>query len=117
MVGNLYYKKYIDKLINSNPTDIEIKRISKVDNGYGGYTTTEVVINETVTFYNRRAVGEVISDSGISFKGVNIAKMLSTGDADIIKGDTFILDNLEYRVLFANAYFDICKQIELEVIK
>ena len=35
MVGDKYYKKYIEKLINSNPADITIKKI-KTDDGYGG---------------------------------------------------------------------------------
>lgn len=117
MVGNLYYKKYVEKLISSNPTDITIKRMEKVDNGYGGWTDKETTVNEQVAFYDRKARREVISDYGTSYIGVSVTKILAKGDANIIKGDTFIVDGVEYRVSFVKDYLGICKQIELDVIK
>jgi len=117
MVGNLYYKKYIEKLIYTNPVNIQIKRKVKIDDGYGGETSTNITINLTTTLYDRKARREVVSDYGTSYTGVSVTKMLVKGDADIIKDDTFTIDGTEYKVLFIVPYFDICKQIELEVIK
>lgn len=118
MQGNLYYKTYIEKLINSNPTTIEITRIAKIDDGYGGHTTTENTHEEVVSFYKRRSNRELISDSGVSvgFTATSIEKILTKATADIIRGDKFLANDREYRVTFVNSYFDICKQIEVEVI-
>lgn len=117
MVGNLYYKKYIEKLINSNPANITIKRIIKTDDGYGGSIIEEKKIAEAVTFYDRKARREVVTDYGTTYVGVSVTKILAKGDADIIEGDTFIHEGKTYKVLYVKPYFDICKQIELEVIK
>ena len=117
MKGNLYYKKYIEKLINANPATITIKREIKTDDGYGGSIVEEKKIAETVTFYDRKARREVVNDYGTTYVGINITKILSKSDADIIEGDTFIHEGKTYKVLYVKPYFDICKQIELEVIK
>lgn len=112
-----YYKKYIDKLIESNPTTINITRIEKIDDGYNGHIEKPIAISETVTFYDRKSRREVVTDYGTSYVGVSVTKILAKGDADIIKGDSFIVEGNEFKVLFVDSYFDICKQIELEVIK
>lgn len=117
MVGNLYYKKYIEKLINSNPATITIKRKIKTDDGYGGSIIEEKEMTETVTFYDRKARREVVTDYGTTYVGVSVTKILAKGDADIMKDDRFTVDGVEYKVLFVKPYFDICKQIEMEVIK
>lgn len=114
---NLYYKKYIEKLIESNPVTITIKRKVKNDDGYGGSIIEEKEVTETVTFYDRKARREVVTDYGTSYVGVSVTKLLVKGDSQIIEGDTFKTNNKEYKVLFVNPYKDICKQIELEVIK
>lgn len=116
MGANLYYKKYIEKLINSNPATITIKRKQEVDDGYGGTIVEEKEVNETVAFYERKARREVVSDYGTTYTGVNITKILAKADADIKEGDTFIFEREKYKVLFVKPYMDICKQIELEVI-
>lgn len=117
MVGNLYYKKYIEKLINSNPATITIKREIKTDDGYGGSIIEENDITEIVTFYDRKARREVVTDYGATYVGVSVTKILAKADADIIEGDTFIHEGKAYKVLIIKPYLDICKQIELEVIK
>lgn len=117
MIGNLYYKKYIKKLINANPANITIKRKIKIDDGYGGSIVEEKEINETVTFYERKARREVVTDYGTTYVGINITKILALFNADIIEGDTFTYEGKTYKVLFAKPYLDVCKQIELEVIK
>lgn len=118
MGANMYYKKYIEKLINSNPTTITITRTTKVDDGYGGYTETEIEHNERVTFYDKKATRQTVNESGVilGYSSSNVEKALVKGDADIIKGDIIKANGREYRVLFVNPYLDICKQIELEVI-
>ena len=111
-----YYKKYIEKLINSNPATITIKRKIKTDDGYGGSIMDEKKITETVTFYERKARREVLTDYGTTYTGVNITKILAKADADIQEGDTFKHEGKKYKVLFVKDYMEICKQIELEVI-
>lgn len=119
MKDNLYYKKYIEKLIDSDSTIINITRIEKIPDGYNGYIEKPIEITENVTFYQKRSNRQTVNDFGvvIGYMATSIEKILATGDADIKEGDTFKTNNREYRVLFVNSYFDICKQIELEVIK
>lgn len=111
-----YYKKYIEKLINSNPANVTIKRKIKIDDGYGGFIIEEKEITETVTFYERKTRREVLTDYGTTYTGVQITKILAKHDADIQEGDTFEYEGKKYKVLFVKDYMDICKQIELEVI-
>lgn len=119
MGNNLYYKKYIEKLINSNPTTINITRIEKIPDSYGGYTEKTIEITETVTFYQKKSNRQMVSDSGttIGYISSTVDKILAKGNADILEGDIFVVDNKEYRALFVKPYFDICKQAEVEVIR
>lgn len=111
-----YYKKYIEKLINSNPANITIKRKIKTDDGYGGTIIEEKEVNETVTFYEIKTIREVLTDYGVTYAGAQATKILAKHDADIQEGDTFEHGGRKYKVLFVKDYMDICKQIELEVI-
>lgn len=119
MGGNLYYKKYIERLINFDPTTINITRIEKTDDGYGGYTETERTIAETVTFYQKKSNRQIVTDTGVNVGHMasSVEKILTKFEADILEGDTFKANGREYKVLFVNPYIGICKQIELEVIK
>lgn len=117
LAGSTYYKKYVDNLIKSFPSDIVIMRNSLIDDGYGGYTEENTSINEQVILYDRKIGLEFIEDAGKGFRGVSVTKLLARGDADIKRNDIFTLNDLEYRVLFVKNYFDICNQIEIEVIK
>lgn len=116
LMADRYYKKYIEKLINSNPATITIKRKIKTDDGYGGSIIEEKEITETVTFYERKARREVLTDYGVTYAGVQVTKILAKHDADIQEGDTFEYEGKKYKVLFVKDYMEICKQIELEVI-
>ena len=116
-MGDRYYKKYVEKLINSNPTTIKITREEKIDDGFGGSEVKDIKVIETVTFYDTKARREVITDYGKTYTGVQITKILAKGNADIKKDDTFTVDGVEYKVFHVNHYRDICKQIELEVVK
>ncbi len=111
-----YYRKYIEKLINSSPVDIKIVRKKETDDGYGGVIIEEKEITETVTFYERKARREVVSDYGTTYTGVQVTKILAKHDADIQEDDTFEYEGKKYKVLFVKDYMKICKQIELEVI-
>lgn len=117
LMADRYYKKYIEKLINSNPTTITIKRKVEVDDGFGGTTIEDIEVIETVAFYDRKARREVVTDYGTTYVGVTVTKILAKGGSDIVKGDKFTVDDVEYKVLFVKPYKGICKQIELEVIK
>lgn len=117
MSANLYYKKYIEKLINSNPATITIKRKTETDDGYGGTIIKDVDVTETVTFYDRKARREVVNDFGTTYIGVSVTKILALYSADIKEKDIFAHEGRTYKVLFVNPFLDVCKQIELEVIK
>lgn len=117
MEGNKYYKRYIKKLINFNPTDITIKRNLKIDDGYGGHKEYIQTISETVAFYERKTRKEIVTNDGISYTGVNVTKILTEFTTNIIKGDKIIVGDMKYKVLYVKPYFDICNQIELEVIE
>lgn len=116
-MNDLYYKKYIEKLINSNPSTISIKREIKTDDGFGGSIITSVNLEEVVTLYDAKARREIVSDYGTSYTGISITKVLAKGDSLIEKGDTFTLEGEKYKVLFIKAFKSICKQIEVELVK
>lgn len=116
MGANLYYKRYIEKLINSNPTTIKIKRKVEIDDGFGGTIIEDIEVTETVAFYDRKARREVLTDYGTTYIGVAVTKILAKGNADIVKNDKFIVNGTEYKALSVEPYKDICKQIELEVV-
>ncbi|MCQ4921557.1 hypothetical protein NE686_00545 [Tissierella carlieri] len=119
MGSNLYYKKYIEKLIDSDPTNIVITRIEKISDEYKGYIEKPIEITETVTFYQKKSNRQTVNESGvvIGYMATSIEKILAKGNANILEGDTFKASGREYKVSFVNSYLDICKQIELEVIK
>ncbi len=114
-----YYKKYIEKLINADPVNITIRRTTTIDDGFGGKEETTVTLEpQTVTFYDRKAQREVVSDAGVTtaYYASNVIKLLATGDADIKEGDIFEHEGRTYKVGFIKAYMGVCKQAELEVI-
>lgn len=120
MGANLYYKKYIEKLIATNPESITITRKKTTDDGYGGKTEeNKTLLAQTVTFYKRKSHREFVSDAGqtVGYLTSSIEKILTLFDADIQKDDVFINQGRKYKVTFVNTYLDICKQVELEVIK
>lgn len=112
-----YYKKYIEKLINSNPVEITINRKITTPDGYGGTTTEDIEVNATITLYDKKARKQIVSEQGVSYTGITVTKLLALHDADIIEGDTFTINGNKYKVSFIKPYLDICKQGELEVIK
>lgn len=116
-MNDKYYKKYIEKLIEDNPTEIIIKRKIKTDDGYGGTKEKEIEVTETVTFYDRKSRREILTDYGKTYTGVNITKILTKGDVEIYKDEKFTVDGTEYKVFYVKPYKDICKQVELEVVK
>ena len=117
MNNKAYYKSYIEKLIDFNPTNITIERKNNTKNKYHAKSQEANIINEKVTFYDKKARREVITDYGKSYTGVSVTKLLAKGNADIKKDDTFTIEDTKYKVVFVNSYFNICKQVEVEVIK
>ncbi len=120
MGADKYYRRYIEKAIQSNPTTIVIRRIQRIDDGYDGFIEEEIELDpQTVTFYNRKSQREIIQDKGqtIGYLSSNTEKILCTHDTDIQDGDYFNANDREYRVIFVDNYLDICKQVELEVVQ
>lgn len=116
-MNDRYYKKYIEKLILDEPTEITIKRLVEESDGYGGVITEEINIDVITRFYDKNGRREVITDYGRTYTGVSVTKMLTKADADIIKGDKFKVDGVEFKVFHVDEYRGICKQVELEVIQ
>ena len=116
-MSNKYYKSYISKLINTIPTTITIKRTTNISDGYGGHTEETDIFTEVVAFYDRKIRIELLSDAGTGYTGSNMTKILAKREADIKQGDYFSNGYIEYKVLHVKPYFDICLQIEVEVVK
>lgn len=115
-----YYKKYIEKVINQDPSTITITRKTITDDGFGGKTEDTVTLEpQTVRIYNKKAQREVISDKGTTtaYYSSTVLKFIAKGNADIKEGDTFKLGEKTLKVAFLDVYMDVCKQGELEVIK
>ena len=118
-MNNRYYRKYIEKMIEQNPTTIEIERIKVIDDGFDGEIKERVKLEpQQVRIYEKKSQREIIADKGatMGYMASNIEKLLARHDADIKEGDIFKVDNREYRVLLPKNYMDICIQAELEVI-
>jgi len=111
-----YYKKYIEKLINSNPASIVLTREIKTDDGYGGHTTGTKTITARVSIYEKKSRREVITESGVHYSGIRISKVLASFDTDIKSNDEFEYQGNLYKVISINPYMDVCKQAEIEVI-
>lgn len=118
-MNNKYYKKYIEKLINANPASITIKRTQITDDGFGGKEEKTVTLEpQIVTFYDKKAQREVISDAGVTtaFYASNTIKLLATGDTDIKEGDMFEYAGKLLKIAYVSDYEGVCNQVELEVI-
>jgi len=116
-MSDRYYKKYVEKMINTNPISIVVTRKKKVDDGYEGYKEIKIILQEqVVTIYNKKRQRHTIADKGITYYVQNVPKLLATSDVDIKEGDIFEHRGKTFRVAFLDDYLGICKQAELEVI-
>ena len=115
-MNSKYYKKYIEKMIDSKPSQLILKRETRQSDGYGGYTssTTEIPIKGSV--YETKSRRGMLTEAGIVYTGIRISKLLVSYDTDIKVGDQFIYQDSVYKVIFVDEYMDICKQVEIEVV-
>jgi hypothetical protein len=114
-----YYRKYIQKLINSNPTSIIITRKTIINDGFGGKIVTDVELDpQTVRIYNKKAQREIISDKGTTtaYYASSTLKMLALSGANLEEGDMFEYAGKLLKIAYIGDYEGICKQVELEVI-
>lgn len=118
MGANLYYKKYIEKLIGTRPATIIIKRKVTEDDGFGGKIETPVELPpQEVAFYRKQAQRIILQDKGETVAhGAGAMKMLTRGNADVQEGDAFEYEGKTLRASLLVDYGGICKQAELEVI-
>lgn len=118
MVGNnLYYKRYIEKMIATYGHDIEIKRKIKQDDGYGGSKISIKELDQRVVFYNKRLTTQTILDAGTKWSNRTAIKVLAKGDADLKEGDKVEINGHEYLLTNLVPYLSICIQSELERIE
>lgn len=119
MDNKIFYKGEIRKIIAQDPTELAIRRMVKKDDGYGGFTETEITHTVTGRLYSKRSVRELLDVSGqyTSFTATAAEKILCLPNVDILEGDVFSVGGRTYKVVFTKNYFDICIQCELQVIK
>lgn len=118
MVGNnLYYKRYIEKMIEQHGHDIEIVRSIKVDDGYGGSKSTDLDLNARVVFYNKKLTTQSILDAGIQWSRSTAIKILAADHGDLKEGDRIKIQGKEYKATNLIPYLGICIQSELERIE
>lgn len=120
MRADRYYKKYVEKLINANPTTITMQRRTEEDDGYGGKVETLTdLLPQTVTFYmegaQHRGVRVTVRDKGIIVGG-RVVKMLMKATGGVQEGDTFRYEGETLQVVRVADYRGICRQVELEAI-
>lgn len=117
--NNKHYIKEIQKIIDIDKVELNLSRVEKTSDGYGGYTTIKKNINVIGRLYNKRSVRELSDVKGeyIGLSALAAEKLLTLSNADVKKGDTFTLHDRDYRVHFVNDYLGLCKQIELEVVE
>lgn len=119
MGAKAYYRRYVEKMIAANPTDITITRTTKIDDGYGGEKEeTAILPAQTVSIYNKRSVREVVQDAGqVAGSYVSrVTKLLAMPDADLLEGDEFKYEGRLWRVSFVQDFLGVCKQAELGVV-
>lgn len=116
MVGSKYYKRYVEKLIENMPTVITHQKETRIDDGYGGHTTEIEEIKHKVAIYNE--IGRILtmSQAGQSFTSIGRTMMLTLPDVDLKEGELIYIGSKEYRIYLVKSYFDICKQVEIEVV-
>jgi hypothetical protein len=114
-----YYRRYIEKMIQTNPVEITVTRTSIIDDGFGGTKKEKVTLPaQTVTFYNRKSMREVVGDAGQVANSylARVTKVLATADADLQEGDQFEYGGKTWRVAYVADYLGVCRQAELEVV-
>lgn len=111
-----YYKSYISKLINAMPSEINIKRVCIIGSDEEGYREEIQEFKEVVAFYDRKTRVELLTDAGSGYTGSSPSRILARSDANIRDGDYFTTQGREYKVLYVKPYFDICLQVEIEVV-
>lgn len=115
--GSEYYKRYIKQLIDAMPTTITLSDKTVVDDGWGGQEVQVTKKDYKVAMYDRTGRMEVLTDVGQSFARVGVTKLLAEIDIPIDQGELFTANGQQFRVVYVKPYFDICKQIEVEVIR
>lgn len=120
MINKQLMIRKITNAINVYPSQIELKREIREDDGMGGYIVTGV--DDVATF--KAFFNNAGSSLSISFSdGGKVEKVSKStlvvpysDDFKIMKGDLFTLDSIDYKVSNPNLQLGICYLAELEVI-
>lgn len=89
-------------IIAQNPASIVITRTSKTDDGAGGRTTSdEVLDSQDIRIYSKRTRTLVVDDGG--YHSIRITKGVAKYDADVLKKsatnkDVFTFGSKNYRI-------------------
>lgn len=115
-INKKYYRHFIKKLIEQDPTDATFYRYKIVDDGFGGFTEEKDARTVRCRFYKKHTSREAFEIEGISvnFARTAAAIILAEHDADIKEKDILIWGDREYRVNTVADYLGICKQCKLD---
>ena len=114
-------RQQVQKAIDALPSEIDLKRISKVDDGYGGDIESETdvkIFNAFIDFAsNKPQIFINTNDSGTITSVKNIT-LLAAYDLTFIidKDDYFTYKGIKYNVRYPINQFDIYWECELEVV-
>lgn len=114
-------KKQVQKAIATMPTEINLKRLQKTDDGYGGEIEQEIDVATFSAFMEDKASGMQINvttgDAGTLKRLRNISFIAVYDNSFTIKaGDYFTIKETKYKVRYPSNQYDIFWQCELEVV-
>lgn len=121
MISTERIKNQIEKAINALPTKIDLKRLKKTDEGYGGVIENEIYVatfNGFIDFAsNKPQISVTINDAG-SISEIKNITLIAVYESSfvIMKNDYFVFSGQKYRIRNSINQFDIYWQCELEAI-
>lgn len=87
--------------INSDPVTVSMVRETRVSDGAGGWTRTEVTLAPQTFRVDRGSNASIQFVTAPSGTNVPIRfRLVGAPDADVAEGDTFVLDGDEYDVTY-----------------
>lgn len=121
-------KKSVEKAISTSPTNINLMRENRIDDGYGGYyldtKNPHIIIFNNDIYLNEVSATKndtLITEGGRVDKINGVSAIIPIGNYEIKEGDFFIKDDKKYTVKFATniyqAYWSVDWEVSNNVIK
>ena len=121
MINIIRIRQQVQKAIEALPSLIDLKRIDKIDDGFGGYTEGEIPVklfNGFIDFSTSKPQIEIyLEDKGAITSAKNITLLAAYDPSfEIKKDDYFMFKGTKYRIRYPINQFDIYWECELEGI-